>query len=186
MHSLFNIILKATRPGQIVINPKTITAYENDGNGTSKTASVKPLTVTVKASDDSPSDAWKDLISLDNTPPLDFVITLGQDKSAFGGQKFISFETTDSESGIDHYEIKEGDLNAVRSSSPYVLQNQKKTLPITVAAFDKAGNSRIVTWSPPHSLANRIAVIGAWVIIISLIILGLKYLLVLWKNKKKR
>lgn len=64
-------------------------------------------------------------------------ITLAQDENLYDGKKFISFETTDKESGISHYEVKEGAYPIVRAEMNYVLIDQKGKSDITVTAYNK-------------------------------------------------
>ena len=178
---LFNIIFTSVKPGQITIQPQNIVAYKNDGLGTKVPANMKPLVVSVAQSSNEPVDAWRNLIAADNIPPENFSIALGQDPNSFDGKKFITFDTTDGQSGIDHYEVKEGVKDTVRSGSPYILQDQTASSIITVTAYDKAGNQRTISLTPSTGKINWSLII-IWVIILSLIIYGLQKL---FRKKKK-
>lgn len=172
---MFKLVFISSDPGSINIVPAKVTAYKNDGQGSVVETRGQALKVNIVESKQDIKNEWKDQVAADNTPPEDFVVTLGQDPSFFGGKKFISFYTTDSGSGLDHFEVKEGAFTAVRSSSPYVLQEQKKLQPIVIAAYDKAGNVRVVNWQPPKPVAKQVLVVTAWVIIITALILAMKY-----------
>jgi hypothetical protein len=87
-------------------------------------------------------DSWSTDLLKDKTPPEPFTILLGQEGSVFDGKKFISFSTTDKQSDVEYYEVKEGSLPAIRTGNTYVLQNQNKIQKITVLAYDSAGNVR--------------------------------------------
>jgi len=78
----------------------------------------------------------------DKKKPQNFNILLGSDPRVFGGQYFISFFSTDKESGIDHYEVKEGKGDYKIAQSPYLLDDQNLRTVIRVRAYDSAGNYR--------------------------------------------
>lgn len=137
---LFTVVVTATQPGTLFINPVSIVAFAHDGQGTPVAVRSEEAKIRVKEARSTAEDHWQVIIEKDTNPPLPFTVFLGQDPSVFDGQKFISFYTTDAESGIDRYEVQEGDLGTVRSSSPYILRDQLNSLPVTVYAFDKAGN----------------------------------------------
>lgn len=85
----------------------------------------------------------EDIEKKDNVKPNKFEILIGQDPRVFNGQKFISFFTTDQDSGIDHYEVKEGGNNFKVAQSPYLLSDQEKMrTAVRVRAYDGAGNYR--------------------------------------------
>lgn len=137
---LFTIVVTATQPGTLFVNPVSIVAFAHDGLGTPVAVRSEEAQLMVREARPTAEDHWQIVIEQDTNPPLPFTVFLGQDPSVFDGQKFISFYASDLESGIDHYEVQEGDLGIVRSSSPYVLRDQINSLPVTVYAFDKAGN----------------------------------------------
>jgi len=87
-------------------------------------------------------------LSEDKTPPEPFGILVLKDPQIFEGKYFITFNTQDKQTGIDHYEVKEGNRNWKIAESPYLLENQKLQSIIKVKAVDKAGNERIVEFSP--------------------------------------
>lgn len=79
----------------------------------------------------------------DNEKPAKFEILVGEDPRVFNGQKFISFFTTDQNSGIDHYEVKEGGNDYKVAQSPYLLSDQEKMRTVVrVRAYDSAENYR--------------------------------------------
>lgn len=80
----------------------------------------------------------------DTTKPRNFKIFLGQDPRVFEGKYFISFFTTDSKSGVDHYEVKEGDGEYKIAQSPFLLSDQSLGSVVRVRAYDGAGNYREV------------------------------------------
>lgn len=78
----------------------------------------------------------------DKTKPARFNIGIGEDARVFNGQYFISFFTTDKQSGVDHYEVKEGKSAFTRARSPFLLDDQSMRSVIRVRAYDSAGNYR--------------------------------------------
>jgi hypothetical protein len=111
------------------------------------------------------SDTWKAEVNSDLTPPADFAVTLSRDDAAFSGSYFISWNTQDKQSGIDHYEVMEepledfyafrwgrADAPWVTTESPYVLKDQTLNSTIRVKAIDKAGNETIIVLVPDTAL----------------------------------
>lgn len=110
-------------------------------------------------------DEWNNRVELDTIPPSEFSISLERDVSAFGGRYFIVFNTTDKQSGLEHYEVIEEPLDALNlfsfggidapwtiAKSPYLLKDQTLNSTIRVRAIDKAGNEYIATLVPDESL----------------------------------
>lgn len=56
--------------------------------------------------------------------------------------------SNDKQTGIDYYEVKEGEGNWVKTESPYLLKDQARQSVIQVKAVDKASNERIETIQP--------------------------------------
>ncbi len=181
---VFTIALTVENPGLVYIVPASIVGYVNDGKGTPVAVSGHELQLSVSPVERTPVDEWAGMVSDDTEPPRPFVINMGRDAALYDGKWFISFFSTDSGSGIDHYEVQEGKGKAVRSGMTYVLQNQNRKESITVTAFDKAGNKRVAIWSPSFlsvQLFDKI-IIG-----ISLLLLGVVFCIVIFKwHKQKR
>jgi hypothetical protein len=110
-------------------------------------------------------NTYFDELRADTTPPEPFTIELVRESSVFGGRYFIVFSTTDKQSGIDHYQVRESDIDRegfVRGSrqqavftiaeSPYPLRDQTLNSVITVRAVDKAGNIRTAVFVPDESM----------------------------------
>jgi len=81
-------------------------------------------------------NAWQDAVDADTTPPEEFSIFLEQNPS---GKYYVTFNTTDKQTGIDHYEVMEEPLTQMgtfqwgRADAPwlkpdhanvYVLEDQ--------------------------------------------------------------
>lgn len=181
---VFNIVLKLHEQGQVALSLGNIGVYLNDGKGTKDKVSIKDLIINVlpKISDAEPTDDWGTIISNDKTAPEPFEITLGKDPSVFDNQYFISFFTTDAESGVAYFEVQEGERDFVRAESPYVLKDQSLKNLIKVKAIDKAGNERIEELLPPAPPAVQYQTYLIWVVII---LTGLIFLFWFWRRKIK-
>jgi hypothetical protein len=168
---VFNIVLKLQKVGQIILTPDNIGVYLNDGKGTKDKVNVKNLAIDVlpEKSDSKIINDWSSLISNDKTPPEPFEIYLGQEGSVFDGRKFLSFSTTDEQSGIAYYEVTEGDLPPVRSNDTYILQEQNKPVKVTVVAYDSAGNTRESIYS--FTAPNYVVYVVSFVILLFIILL---------------
>jgi len=123
----------------------------NDGFGTQAKLTTKGAVFTIlPEKTEVPKEEWQEELTKDNIPPEPFEIKISQDPSIFGGKYFIVFSTTDKQTGIDHYEVKEGKRNWKRAESPYLLEDQSLKSKILVKAVDKAGNERIAEYVPPQ------------------------------------
>lgn len=91
---------------------------------------------------------WQKELTEDKIPPEKFAIKINQDQNIFDGQYFITFITADKQSGLDHYEIKEGDGMWQITTSPYLLKDQALKSVIIVKAVDKASNERTAQYRP--------------------------------------
>lgn len=144
---VFTIAIKPSSLATISINFQDAISHLNDGKGTIVTTPGQSIQIPVQNSNQE-FDELASLISQDNTPPSSFKIELGRDPSLYDGKYFISFFATDEGSGIERYEIIEGDRPSIRSGSTYVLQDQSLSSKVTVRAIDNAGNERVETFDP--------------------------------------
>jgi hypothetical protein len=181
---IFNIVLKLQTVGRITLSPDNISVYINDGKGTEDEVHVNNIIIDVlpEKLDSQAADDWNTIISNDTTPPEPFEIYLGQEESIFDGKKFLSFSTTDKQSGIAYYEVIENDLPPVRSDYTYILQEQNEPVKVTVVAYDSAGNARESIYSStPYSVPKASY---STIIIISVLLL-LIIVFVIYKRRKK-
>jgi len=94
-------------------------------------------------------------VKIDTSSPAQFPIKIQPSVRTSQTTLIVEFLTTDSVSGIDHYEIKTIPLNLnkmvkaeqtlsqflfIEAQSPYILQLERGNYDIYVRAFDKAGN----------------------------------------------
>jgi len=99
---------------------------------------------------------WGDVshfkVQIDKTPPESFKISIDNNGDETNPQPYLSFETKDALSGIDHYEIQIGDQPIIKVL-PQEIKNGKYQIPATapntyqliIKAVDKAGNFTIAT-----------------------------------------
>lgn len=150
---------KAIGDGNLQLTPAS-SALLNDGQGTNAVLNMGPASFEITAqpkkeptatpeAKESPKptpkqeeddESKKD--SDDDDKPKKFKAFVGQDPRVFGGKHFVSFFTTDSESGVQRYEIKEGKGNFKTAQSPYLLADQDLNTVIRIRAYDTSGNYR--------------------------------------------
>lgn len=171
--TLFKIIVEAKKEGTITISPQNMVTYLNDGKGSK--APVKQKPISIKIDPIKPGvpamNEWSDIIASDVTPPEDFIIVIGQDKTLFEGQKFAFFSALDNQSGISHYEVSEDGAPVIRSGSTYVLKNQSDSLKLTVTAYDKANNKKIANYPVSESWFSSVSWLPVIVIVLIIIII---------------
>ncbi len=122
----------------------------NDGFGTPAKLTTRGAVFTIlleKA--EFPKDEWLQKLEKDNIPPEPFEIEIHRDPAIFEGKYFIIFSTTDKQTGLGYFEVKEGKRDWKRAESPHLLEDQGLSSIIKVKAVDKAGNERIAEYLPP-------------------------------------
>jgi len=196
-NNLFDIIVRTTAVasnsgtsaiGQINFTEQTV-AYLNDGFGTKAELQVFPKEFTVLPQQSADVlDPWKDLVAADTISPQEFSISLDQTSPLLRDRYYITFSTTDKQTGLDRYEVMEEPLSRLSSftrggantpwieaRSPYVLKDQKLNSIIRVKAIDKAGNEYIATYIPDEALRTT-----PLTVIALLVLLGVGILLLLY------
>ncbi len=149
----------------------------NDGLGTpAQTKNRGAVLNLLSEKTEAPKREWEEKVSKDNILPEPFQTEVNRNPAIFGGEYFITFSTTDKQTGIDYYQVKEGERDWKQASSPYLLEDQKLKSIIEVRAVDKAGNKRIAEYTPPKKP------IHFWIIILILLV----GVMSLWFIKKYR
>jgi len=152
----------------------------NDGLGTRAKLTTKGTVFTILPEKlEISKNEWQEEISKDKSSPQPFKIEISRDLSIFDGKYFIIFSTTDKETGIDHYEVKEGEKDWEKANSPHVLENQKLTADVWVKAIDKAGNEWMETLKAPNSVKIR------WEIYVVLGLTLIGVIIITWMILKK-
>lgn len=187
--SLFKIYFTVESNGNVSFLPESIKAYANDGVATPVAIKTDDLTVEVKKSEDEEiKDEWVKTVYRDTEGPTNIVFDLGQDDSLFDGQKFIVISASDSGSGLDYFEVKEGNRSPVRTSGNYVLQNQDKLEVLTIFAFDKSGNVTRRSLLVKQSHSTDYLYLALYGLILLMFLVGMFFLVrrVLHRKKKNK
>jgi hypothetical protein len=126
---------------------------------------------------------------IDTRPPAKFKPTISKIKDSNGSEKYlVSFFTTDSLSGLDHYEvglISKDDINKTsplftQTESPYVVSIESGVNSrVIIRAYDKAGNvtEEFVDIYPGVVLMQRLKTIGIYVLFLIIFLLLLELIL---------
>lgn len=158
---LGKIIFQAKEKGEGKLQfQETSQVLLNDGLGTKAELKTKETNFTILAEKlETSSDEWQEELEKDTIPPESFKIEVNQDSSIFDGKYFITFSTTDKQTGVDYYEIREGKRDWKRVTSPYLLEDQSLKSIIKIKAVDKADNERIVEYIPPKNPISYFVII---------------------------
>ena len=143
---LFSMVFIANTDGSIPVDFRDGEVFYNDGTGVGHTLSFAGLSLHKKEGGGS------SVAGDDREPPESFTAFLARDPSMFEGKYFLAFATQDKGSGIDHYEVREGNFGFFTSTkSPYVLRDQNLNQSLFIKAIDKVGNERLVERAPDHA-----------------------------------
>ena len=160
----------------IAFAPETA-AYLNDGFGTKAELAMYGTSIDLKKEAGAVlQDPWHDAVITDEIAPEKFSVTLAK-IPVDGGKYNVVFNTTDKQTGIDHYEVIEepiakfaafewGRANApwIVARSPYQLKDQSLNSTIRVKAVDKAGNEYVAALLPDkemRTISTRDIILGA-------------------------
>jgi hypothetical protein len=171
--TVFTITAVADAPGTYRFSTANVSGYLNDGKGTRVAIAVASGSTNASATAPAPAGTPADSIA-----PVFTSVAIGSDASLFGGQYFASFYATDSGSGVDYYEVKEGWWSPyVRADRYYVLHDQSLQTDVTVRAVDGAGNAVTATIPAAHPWPHRIL----YLVLVALVV-GVVYAV---KRRKK-
>lgn len=169
---------------------ETSKVFLNDGKGTNASLNLKGAKIKILPTVGMGKNEWREKLTQDNIPPEPFEIEIHQDPAIFEGKYFIVFFTTDKQTGVDYYQVKEGEREWKLAQSPYLLENQNLDEEIKVKAVDKAGNERIISFSPEKKLKEEGIIEKKlnWkiVLIISISLILLIFLIIFLIKKKLR
>lgn len=177
---LYKVIVKINAPGEFSVVPNETKVYLHDGQGTLIQTNSPVSKIIVGEAKDDVQNKWQEIVSKDNIAPAPFSINLFKDQSLYDGKKFILFETTDSESGISHYEVKEGDYPFVRSGTTYLLIEQDSNKDVVVIAYDKAGNFQTST------LKQKAPINWFGVVVVILLIILIRKIIRRFRRKRNK
>jgi|GEM_PF-1285424 len=139
---LMETIFKAKADGNGTISLQNALAFHNDGSGSAATTTSRNFDFAINST--APAGATSSFeISADKEAPEAFTPTITKIPDIGGNNYLLLFATEDKISGIDHYEVKEGDQNFKIAVSPYLLADQGLKNDIIVKAVDKNNNERL-------------------------------------------
>lgn len=136
---LFSFVVRSQRLGKITVDAENVRMLRNDAEGSSLNVKVAPLVLHIVERAASAEFS----APLDADPPEEFVPEISRDPDLFGGKRFLVFAAQDKGSGIDRYEVREGERPFAVAQSPYLLGNQNLNEEIAVRAVDRSGNERL-------------------------------------------
>ena len=141
---LFSIVMEIESEEKISFKPESVDAYLNNGIGTKINVENITTNLKINSSEREPKDEFQNILFGDKESPNDFDILIGRDDDTYEGKYFATFNTTDDETGIERYEVIEGDSKTpILTGTTYVLQDQSLQGKLIVKAFDHAGNVKI-------------------------------------------
>lgn len=128
---------KPKMEGNGIIKISDSTVYKNDGLGIPIKINDEPFAFVLDKN--APVNGEE----VDTTAPEEFTPYVKSFSEIFDGMYVVIFMAKDTGSGINHYEVKEGNSEWVNAESPYKLYDQSLRSKIQVKAVDNAGNIRI-------------------------------------------
>lgn len=142
-----NLEAAAVGDGNIALSSES-SLLLNDGQGTKldlKAAGGPAFKVVPKPKGETEkqpakSNEQEKVSKEDKRKPESFKILFGKDPRVFEEEPFLSFFTTDQDSGVEHYEVKLGKSPFKIGQSPYLLKDLPARTVIRVRAYDTAGN----------------------------------------------
>ena len=135
---IFSIKFRSINPAKSELYFTRGQVYLNDGLGTLDQTTLYPFEISI--SEDGNSGLGN---IVDNERPLVFYPEISTNELIYDGKYFLVFSTTDKESGINHFEVKEGKSDWKVAESPYLLEDQSLRSFIRIKAVDNSGNVRV-------------------------------------------
>jgi hypothetical protein len=182
---LFSVVLTPSTSGDLLVSTENVKVYKHDGQGTVLPVTNGTLKLVV-AADATPAPVRGE----DTTPPEAFTPIIVSDPNIAGGKRAVVFATTDTSSGVDHYEVREtGFLPAsswVVAQSPFVLSSGGLKKTVEVRAIDRAGNIRTASVSRPLD-SSSVALLGGcilFLVVVALLFAAL-YRRRLWRKRSR-
>jgi hypothetical protein len=137
---LMTLYFEILKEGNIEITIKNDSlVLLNDGKGTAAKTLFSSVKIISKFSEEKPPK----FEFTEKIPPEPFTPIISRSDEIYAGKYFLVFSTQDKNSGIDYYEISEGDEPFRIAQSPYLLRNQRLDKDVKIRAVDKAGNIRM-------------------------------------------
>lgn len=144
---ILKAILRAKEAGEAKLSYKdNFALFLADGKGTRVKPAFSPLTLIIysRPTEIQPRDEWQEFVAEDAVPPEFIEAIVSKDPQLFDGKYFATFFATDEGTGVLYYEVKEGEVEWTRATSPYVLRDQVLESEVKIKAVDKAGNEAVI------------------------------------------
>jgi hypothetical protein len=182
--NIFNFSLRAKKAGSPVIFISNANVLLNDGYGTKLNVGLNQLSLLVSSQKTNVPETQL----ADNVPPEPFFPVIIRMPSVAENKYFVSFYTTDKQSGISYYQVKESYLifpysgawfstNWKKTETPYVLGLQHWWSRVLVRAYDGAGNYREeIVNKPIDELGNIVLYSLILIVLITLVFIITKKL----------
>lgn len=179
---LVTLLFKPKIIGKTIISLGAAVIYKDDGAGSPVLMPSEKVNITIVPKDPLVSEENKNIYDYDKNPPLDFIASIIQESNINNSKYSLIFNTTDLESGINHYEVKEGSSNFAQAESPYLIKDQSLTQGIIVRAYDNAGNFKesVVKVTSESNFS------WLYLVLIGLAVLIIRVIQMIIKKEKKR
>ncbi len=147
--SIVNLTFSVLKKGQGTISISNSQVLVHDGLGSEAVVVSQNLHVVVEEGE---STILKKVYLDDEVPEL-FVPSVEYDVDVFDGDAFLVFSTLDKNSGLSHFEIKEGLFGRYhKAESPYKIKNINQNKKIFIKAIDMNQNERVVIFYPQKDI----------------------------------
>lgn len=174
--TILTLDLTAVKTGQAKVALQDVFSVENSSQAKQMSLSDDLWQMNIEKSTTSDNTQNKkeiETVVKDSVPPEDFDVHVIKRSDIFEGNYALLFSTTDTLSGVDRYEVREGDYDKWQvADSPYILKDQTFKNPIWVKAVDEAGNERVKEVNPPKVKSHFQFVALYIILIISILFLG--------------
>ena len=168
---VFSLLFETEESGEAWVQvDRESTVLLHDGKGTEAHVTVEDTKVNVLKGEEILSPNVIDWEDEERPESFEPTIELFSD-----GLYYLIFVTRDKGSGVAYYDVREGEGSFITATSPYLLEEQRLGVPITVRAVDKNGNKQLVFLSPEarpvwyESIKTRVILFSMGIIIISFI-----------------
>lgn len=142
---VFTVIDASSLKADVVFG-ESAKVYLNDGLGTESSLHTAGSSLTLQSTPTLSENEWISEVRADTIPPDAFDVIIESTRGVFGGRYYAVFSTVDKQSGLSHFEIFErGAWTEIKS--PHRLVDQALS-DIQIRAIDKAGNTRLGTYTP--------------------------------------
>lgn len=146
---LFSVVFRAKTTGRGAIEIREARVLKNDGEGTPVGVKISPFQFSISQEGQAVQPMVEPV--KDIHPPGKFKPEIAQSQEIFNGEYSLVFTAQDKESGIDHYEVREGLFDEFHiAKSPYLVQDQSLDKKIYIKAVDKSGNESTEILYPPY------------------------------------